>query len=358
MILRQEELTFARAYAQNTALEALTRDQMKRVMDRGRKLFHWYRSHMAIHYAINLAVLLVLLGGDALILLELPRLVLGSAASASFGRVLLASLVCGSLHSYLLYSLSVYSMHEGAAHGIVFPGDNPVSNALNWVAANLCRVAASEPRYYSEHHMSHHAKFGTEDDGEFLNFVLPRRYWLTLLPFAALLNYTDFIAHRPAGYTRGRIASAVVALTYHGVYGWLMTNRFGGLFAILSFVLFLPHVGFFLDRLRQFSEHNLMPLENKDGSRSFGVGFWGLLIGGGPWGSPCHWEHHLVASLPWYQQINLHFFVKSLLTDAQKKQFLLEPVVGYPKLLIRLWTEPTTFVASAAARGQSARDAD
>jgi len=32
--------------------------------------------------------------------------------------------------------------------------------------------------------MSHHAKFGTDDDGEFLNFVMPRRYWLTLLPFA------------------------------------------------------------------------------------------------------------------------------------------------------------------------------
>jgi fatty acid desaturase len=31
-----------------------------------------------------------------------------------------------------------------------------------------------------------------------------------------------------------------------------------------------------------------------------------MLIGGGPWGSPSHWEHHLVASLPWYQQIRLH----------------------------------------------------
>ena len=352
MILRHDELTLARAYAENTAHEGLTRDQMKRIMDRGRELFHWYREHMAIHYAINLAVLVLVLGGDALILLELPRLLLGDG-QPGFGRVLMASLVCGSLHSYLLYTLSSFSMHEAAAHKIVFPGANPVSKALNWVAANLCRIAASEPSYYSEHHMSHHAKFGTEDDGEFLNFVLPRRFWLTLLPFAALLNYTDFIAHRPPGYTRGRIVSAVVALTYHGIYGWLMTNRFGGLFTILSFVLFLPHVGFFLDRLRQFSEHNLMPLENKDGSRSFGVGFWGLLIGGGPWGSPCHWEHHLVASLPWYQQIQLHFFVKSLLTDAQKKQFLLEPVVGYPKLLMRLWTEPGKFVAGAAAHGPS-----
>lgn len=345
MILRHEELALAREYARSVPAESLTREQMKLILDRGRSLHRWYKEHQAVHYALNLGLLALLLGGDYLILLQLPRLFLAEGAVNSFLDVLLASLVCGSLHSYLLYSMSVFSMHEGAAHGIVFPGSSPVSRALNFLAGNMCRIAASEPRYYSEHHMSHHAKFGTEEDGEFLNFVLPRRYWLTLLPFAALLNYTDFIAHRPPGYTRGRIASAVVALSYHLAYGMAMTNRFGGLFAVLSFVLFLPHVGFFLDRLRQFSEHNLMPLENKDGSRSFGLGFWGMLIGGGPWGSPCHWEHHLVPSLPWYQQLTLHVYVKSILTDAQKKQFLLEPVVGYPKLLVRLWTEQHRFVS-------------
>lgn len=345
MILRREELALARDYAQHTNAESLTRDQMKLVMDRGRQLFHWYKEHQAIHYAINLGVVALLLGGDYLILLRLPAAFLTGEPGESFWRVFMASLVCGGLHSYLLYSMGVFSMHEGAAHGIIFPGAHPVCRALNRLANNLGRIAGSEPYYYAEHHMSHHSKFGTEHDGEFLNFVLPRRYWLTLLPFAALVNYTDFIAHRPAGYTKGRIVSGIVALLYHLTYGTFMAQRFGTLFAVLSFVLFLPHVGFFLDRLRQFSEHNLMPLENKDGSRSFGVGFWGLFIGGGPWGSPCHWEHHLVASLPWYQQIRLHFYLKSLLTPAQKKQFLLEPVIGYPKLLLRLWTEPNRFAA-------------
>jgi fatty acid desaturase len=88
-----------------------------------------------------------------------------------------------------------------------------------------------------------------------------------------------------------------------------------------------------------------MPLDNREGARSFGVGFWGLLIGGGPWGQPCHWVHHLVASVPWYQQIRLHFYIQGLLTETQKRQFLLQPVVGYPKLLLRLWTEPNRFAA-------------
>jgi len=52
-----------------------------------------------------------------------------------------------------------------------------------------------------------------------------------------------------------------------------MAQRFGGLFP--SRVRAIPSSHWLLlDRLRQFTEHNLMPLENKDGSRSFGFGFW------------------------------------------------------------------------------------
>ena len=242
MILRPEELALAREYAGRTTAEALTREQTKLIMDRGRQLFHWYKDHVVLHYAINIGVLTLLLGGDYLILLHLPRLLLDEGVSHSWSQVLVASLVCGGLHSYLVYSLSVFSMHEGAAHGIVFPGTHPASRALNWFANNLCRIGAAEPQYFAEHHMSHHSKFGTENDGEFLNFVQPRRLWLSLLPFAAFVNYTDFIAHRPSGYTRGRIMSAVVSLSYHGAYGLVMADRFGAVLPLLSFVLFLPHL--------------------------------------------------------------------------------------------------------------------
>ena len=58
--------------------------------------------------------------------------------------------------------------------------------------------------------MAHHAKFGTEQDSEFLNFVRPRRFWRTLLPLASFFNYSDFVAHRPLHYTRGRVISALI----------------------------------------------------------------------------------------------------------------------------------------------------
>ena len=349
MRFHPEELALARSYAGSTPSPGLSRDQLKFILDRGRRLFKWYKAHPFLHSLINLAVFLVLFAADYLVLLRLPVRVLGAGGDAGWLRILSAALLTGGLHSWLLYSLGVFSMHEGAAHGIIFPHDDPISRALNRFASNLCRISACEPLDYSVHHMSHHSKFGTDQDGEFLNFILPWRYWATLLPFATVVNYSDFVAHRPLSYTRSRLVSAMVAIAYHVAYGYAMAQAFGAGFTLLALVLFVPHVGFWLDRLRQYTEHNLMPLENNHGARSFGTGFWGLLIGGGPWGSPCHWEHHLVASLPWYQQLILHRDLKRTLTPEQRAQYLLKPVIGYPMLLWRIWRETYRFERAATS---------
>jgi fatty acid desaturase len=113
--------------------------------------------------------------------------------------------------------------------------------------------------------------------------------------------------------------------------------------------VFGTHLTFYLDRVRQFTEHNLMPLENRNGARSFGMGLWGNLIGGGPWGQPCHWVHHLAPGIPWYQQIVLHFYIKSLLTERQREQFMLAPFVGFPRLLWRVIRDANTFARSNPA---------
>jgi len=203
--------------------------------------------------------------------------------------------------------------------------------AAHAIASNLCRIASAEPQYFARYHLPHHLKFGTEEDGEFLNFVVPRRYWLSLLPLAAITNFNDFVIHRPPSYTRSRLVSVAMALTYNLTYAWLMWRAFGWVVPVVMLVL-LPHVGFYLDRLRQFTEHNLMPLENDNGARSLGLGFWGMLLGGGPWGSPCHLEHHLAVGLPWFGQLLLHVHLRTVLTPRQREQFLLQPVIGWPKL--------------------------
>ena len=344
MILHLEELAWARAYTRTLPFEGLTNDQMKLIMDRGRTLHKWFKNHRVIHNSIGVLVLTFLFSADYYILLRLPGLFLPSGEDHSFGQILLAACVAGCLHSYLMYSLGTYTLHEGAAHCAIFPPEGPLSRAGNWIARNMSRLSASDPDDYAEHHMTHHARFGTEDDGELLNFVVPRRYWMTFFPLTVLVKFSDFVIHRPATYTRSWLISAFLSTTYNSVYAWFLYRLFGGLFTAITMLVFLPHVGFYLDRVRQFAEHNLMPLDNKNGSRSFGLGFWGMLVGGGPWGSPCHWEHHLVASIPWYQQLMLHRYVIKLLTPKQREQFLIEPFIGFPKLWWRLVREPNAFI--------------
>ena len=268
MILDLEELALARTYATERPFEPLSPEQLKRIKDRGRELFRWYREHPRLHILINLAALSGIFLAEYLVLLRLPDLIIPSTGLVA------AAVICGALHAWLLYSLGVFSIHEGAAHQTIFPPRGRVTKVMNFVANNLCRLCGAEPEYYSLHHMPHHSKFGTEDDGEFLNFVRLRRFWLSLLPYAFMLNYTDFVTHRPLRYTRSRTISALVLVSYHLGCAYLMARAYGWLLPTLAFGLVSPHLGFWLERLRQYSEHNLMPLDNNDGSRSFGLGFW------------------------------------------------------------------------------------
>ena len=322
MKFHPEELELARSYTEICPLPGLSREQLKALLDRGRQLFRWHKAHPVLHALINLSVFVFLFTADYYVLLALPSPLLHGEPNRSAASFVLAALTTGGLHSWLLYSLGVFSMHEGARAPDRLPARRSRQPLSEPLGVEPVPHSACEPRDYSVHHMSHHAKFGTENDGEFLNFVCPRRY-LGDAPAVCARSSTTAISSRTG-------PSGIHAKSARG-------------YTLTALVLFVPHAGFWLDRLRQYTEHNLMPLENNRGSRSFGTGFWGLLIGGGPWGSPCHWEHHLVASLPWYQQLILHRYLKRTLTPAQRSQFLLEPVVGYPRLLWRIWRESARF---------------
>jgi hypothetical protein len=351
MRLHPEELSLARIYTQITPFEGLAVEQEAAIKERGRALRVWFQNHFYVHCAVSFGVIIFLLAADFVLLLRLPSLLLERGSDHPWSHILLSGLIVGSLRGWLMYSLVEYSLHEGAAHKIIFPPRGAISRCLHELATNLSRLGGADPVDFAKNHGTHHAYFGTERDGEFLNFVLPSRYWKTLIPFSMFLDLSDFITHRAVVHSRSRLLSDVVLVFYNVPYLYLMARAWGPAFALFTVAVVSSHVAFGLDRLRQFSEHNLMPIENQNGARSFGPGFWGLVVGGGPWGQPCHWIHHMVPNLPWYQQIILHGYVVGLLTPRQRKQFLLQPVLGYPKLLWRLWTEPYLFIRKVAALG-------
>lgn len=343
MKLHPDELDLARAYTNGAGFEALTREQVRAIVGRGRDLHRWFKSHPRAHALINLAVISSIFVGDWWILTRLPHRLVPDAVAASVWWIVLMAVIVGALHSWLGYSWTTFSLHEGASHNLIFPGTGRFSRVGQFLSSNMCRLSNAEPNHYAACHMSHHAAFGTEHDAEFLNFVRDRRLWLVLLPFGAFMNISDFMIHRPSTYTAQRVVSMVVSASYNGMYAYLMYLSVGALFTFIVFVVMLPHVGFWTDWLRQFTEHNLMPLENSSGSRSFGIGFWGLLVGGGPWGQPCHLAHHLVPSIPWYQQLLLHRYLVSQLTPRQRSQFLVRPIVGYPLLVWGIVRDSRTF---------------
>lgn len=356
MKLHLSELELAREYHSHTSFEALTPEQLRRMGEHAQRLHKWVNDHSTAHHTISLAVVVFLLWSDLAVLLALPAALIGHAGngpswihSPSWIEVA-AAVAVGALHSLLIYSMMVYSLHEGAAHKRIFRPHGPITRALAVVANNLSRLGAADPVYYAKNHSSHHSQFGTAEDGEFLNFVSSRRYWPTLLPFAMFLNYSDFVVHRPVFITRPLLRSMAVSLAYHCFYAGAMVALYGVVFPFVALVLVTPHVGFFVDRLRHFSEHNLMPLDYRNGARSFGLGFWGMLIGGGPWGQPCHLIHHMFPAVPWYAQLILYRKLKPLLSDRQREQFLLRPIIGFRLMYCRLLREPRRFAQSSTVR--------
>src|SRR5215468_1760518 len=104
MELHLEELALARCLADAECFEPLTREQLNSILEHGRRLHRWFKQHGAIHRAINVTLLVVLLAADWYLLMQLPRTLLG-AATAGAVRWLFVALSVGAVHSWLIYSI-------------------------------------------------------------------------------------------------------------------------------------------------------------------------------------------------------------------------------------------------------------
>jgi hypothetical protein len=116
------------------------------------RLYKWFKAHPRPHNHINSAVILSIFGADAFSLLGLPRLILAGDPLRDLRRIIVSSLAAGCLHSWLMYSLSVLSLREGAAHILIFSGTGAFARAGQFLGRNLCRLQTSEPHHYAACH--------------------------------------------------------------------------------------------------------------------------------------------------------------------------------------------------------------
>lgn len=311
----------------------LTKDQLSAIRRRTKEYARWHRQHPRLHNLINGVLMTSLFGIGIWSAVALPAILPWSIDEGS--GLILGALVCGAIFGFTGHSLGTMSVHAGAAHDLAIIGNGPVARTMAFVANNVCRLFFQDPTYYRDKHRSHHLYLGTERDGAFTNFVRPFRLLLSLLPGSIFIGLPAFRPWLPPGFTRGRLVSMALTTVFFGTVASISYARFGLWFTVLNVFGFTPLIGYGLDRLRESSEHSFMPLDADNGTRDLGVGFWGLLLGGGPWGQPCHLSHHLAPGLPWYQQLRVHWLLHRTLTPAQKKVFFIEPFIGFPVLAWR-----------------------
>ena len=327
MIFHPEEYKAAQEYWKDRQFPGVSDEQFSLIKEKGRSLIKFHLNYPAIHHLISFSVFVIVFWLDWLVLIKL---------GAYFASGILAGIVIGVLHSIIMYSLAVYTLHEGAAHKLIVLPKGKISGFFSLIANNISRITFAETDYYARNHLSHHAHFTTPQDDEFLNFVFARRFYSIFWPFASIFNFSDFKAQSSMKYSSSRVLSLILTFSYNFIFALLMLKQYSWVTVSIALILILPNLLFWLDRMRQYMEHNIMPLSPINGARDLGLDFWGLIIGGGPWGQPCHWTHHLYPGLPWYNQLHLHMFIRKALSPAQRELFFLKPLAGFPTELFRI----------------------
>ncbi len=249
----------------------------------------------------------------------------------------LGLIVMTILHGFIMYSLTIYTMHEGMGHQRLILGNNLVLRQMAILCNNISRLFFADPLFYKKVHPTHHNYLGTKEDKAFTNAVAPDRIWKSFLPLAAALPFCDYKIHSSDSWDLSKLFSFVLSLLYASIQFILAANNHSDVITLLVLFIFSPWIAFSLDRLRESGEHLLMVDGNLPATRDIGFNFWGVLIGGGFWGQPCHLSHHIAPALPWYQQIKLSRYLENVMTPIQfKYYFFPQTLLGYPKKLINL----------------------
>ena len=143
------------------------------------------------------------------------------------------------------------------------------------------------------------------------------------MPGAGFLGFNDYKIHVGDKGSLSLLISLFVGLIYHGALIFIAAENHGWIFSILSGLVVAPWLGFSLDRLRESTEHLHTKSDVLPEARELGNNVWSYLIGGGPWGQPCHLSHHLAPGLPWYQQLRLSKHIERVLSAEQRAGYFI-----------------------------------
>jgi fatty-acid desaturase len=310
---------------ESSSFPLLSQEQKSALLSRAAELKNWQQKHPLIHNSITVTVVLFNLG----LLITIGFIVPSVFKISLFEQVLLTI-----LYGHTAYGLTVFSLHELNGHNQGIKGEGKIAQFLDLLCKSACRLNHADPVFYKTQHYSHHQQVGTQEDKAFTNAISIKRFLISIIPFAVATPFCDYKIHTDDKWSKSKAISEILATSLLlGVAITLYLNQ--SWIHALIFVVLAPWSSFLFDRLRETSEHNFMPNTKGSEARSFGVTFWGLIVGGGPWGQCCHLMHHIAPTLPWYFQITLQKDFEKMLDEKQKRVFLRGGVVDY----LKLWKE-------------------
>lgn len=315
----------------NQNFEYINDQQKKQLRGKAKEWYKLSHKHNYLHNTLNLLIIIGLIAFDFALF------------RASFFKSILANLTfIFIMHAYVVYSLNTFTIHEGSSHNVIILGTSKLAKFFQTLVNNVPRLYFADPGFYGPIHVHHHKDFGTPQDAAFTNYVRGSRLFKCFLPLAGILPFNDYKIHGDTIINKSQRLSNIIGF----FYTWLLNKPFIDQVGFKFFIVFYlgsAWLSFTLDRLRESTEHQLMPAGDRElnGARNFGLSFWGLIIGGGPWGQPCHLSHHVHPSLPWYWQCLMHFELKKVLTKKQKQQFIFDGILGWPRAVMFIFSERT-----------------
>ncbi len=313
---------------------ALTSKQLSLIDFKAKSLLKQTQSHIILHNFQSVCLILTLLITDIFVF----------SLEGTFGLMTMTF-----MHGFILYSLTVYTMHEGAGHKRIILGSSFFIKKLAFIVNNVSRLFFADPTFYARNHPSHHQHLASKEDKAFTQLVDPKRIFKSMLPGAGIFEFNDYKIHSGDDWTLSKIASLVIGLLYSSLLLLVAHKNHNPIHLVLILLIVSPWISFTLDRLRESTEHLMMRSDDLPEAREIGNSFWGYLIGGGPWGQPCHLSHHFAPALPWYQQLRLSAYIKEVLTADQRSYFFVgDGLIDYPKMFFSLMKQN-----SAIFRGQA-----
>lgn len=312
-----EEQIFLDKILQNVTIPELSSTQLDHLTNEYKTLQKKQKKRRFVHIFLEAAPFFIIFLQWALLLNFTPII----------SNKIILILTLGIFHGYIGYQWVIYSLHEGAGHGLFKEIKNPIGQLFQFLAFNSSRIMMADPINYKKNHLLHHAFLGTDRDGSQVNYVQRKRILKSILPGAGIIIKNDYCVHVGESIDFSTAISFIIGGLRFSVEYYLLKDFLSFPETVLCLLILSPWVGLTLDRIRESVEHFGMPKDNRYGSKDLGLTIESMIIAGGPWGQPYHLAHHLYPQLNWYQQIKLGKKLEQIFSKKQKDFFKINSVV-------------------------------